>query len=754
MRTIAKQFLRFSGFFVIFLIFTIPVFSQNGGGPDAYGYGWRSSAATNGPTAEWHDLTDATKWKGVLDFSDKFDDDNFFGPLNFSFEFPYYWYTRNELYIGSNGYVSFNPQNISAGFPSIPQIGGKGDDYLAPFLADLTGGGDINASKFLFYTDFKDTVIISFEDIPWFNPGGGPTGANTFQVVLSRPDSSITFNYGGQSGGPSNSQTADFLSIGIENVSGRVGIQQSRDLQSIQMFPVGMSRANPFSIKFYKPATSDYSTKDLRVLWNSKKGTQGVFAAMGGEDRDAVTNIFNQGLEPGPKSILQGEVKIGNTVIGEVNTFTRPIEPGQNDLFKFNGVKIPLDETGVVTFKTTLNYPDDDVKNNNTITHMTTVVDTSLAELELRHDDKGRNGGLSFVGASNFSAGIGTYIEPPYYPVKITAVTVNLSSASASAPPGGPARLEVYDDDGLNLAGERDGSPGTLLFQGDIAAGVAGENRIEIPDGGVQLNSGGVFIGALQGATTVYIGTDNTAPHSFTSFEVINGEFVPFRNRNTEDAMIGIVISKGDVTLVEDLAVTKIISPDSATDYSEAVPMTVELSNLSGVDISGPFEISYSVNSRQEVFDTIPETFVISAGATAEYTFKNTTARPPAPKTKFDSVCVKSYLTNDFVPSNNQLCYKTKSKVGFDTEIPGFSLFPNPTSSIVNLELRVINENDVQFELFSNDGKLLLSKNFGKQTLGNTNLKLNLPNIPTGIYAYKVTNGEKSQRGLLAVTSR
>ena len=754
MRTIASGFLRFCGLLALPLLFSNSLFSQTAGGPDAYGYSWKTSANASGPTAKWYDLTNATRWPGVLDFSDKFDDDNFFGPLNFSFDFPYYWYTRNELYIGSNGYVSFNPENISAGFPSIPQIGGKGDDYLAPFLADLTGGGDINAAKFLFYTDFKDTVIISFEDVPWFNPGGGPTGANTFQVVLSRPDSSITFNYGGQSGGPSNSQTADFLSIGIENVSGRVGLQQSRDLPALQQFPIGMSKTSPFSIKFYKPETSEYTTKDLKVSWNTTKGTQGVFAAKGGPARDAVTNIFNQGLEPGPKSVLQALVKRGSDVIGEVSTYTRPIEPGKSDLFKFNGVKIPLDETGVVTFKTTLDYPDDQVKTNNIVTHMTTVVDTSLAEIELRHDDKLRNGGLSFVGASNFSAGIGTYIEPPYYPVKITAVTVNLSSASSSAPPGGPARLEVYDDDGLNLAGERDGSPGTLLFQGDITAGMAGENRIEIPNGGVQLNSGGVFVGALQGATTVYIGTDNTAPHSYTTFEVINGEFVPYRNRGSEDAMLGIVITKGDETLVEDLAVTKIISPDSATDYTEEVPVIVELSNLSGVDISGPYEISYKINGRAEVFDTIPETFIVAAGATAEYTFKTSTPRPPAPKTRFDSVCVKSYLTNDFVPANNQLCYKTESTVGYDVEIPGFALFPNPTSSIVNLELKVIDENEVKFELFSSDGKQLLTKNFGKQTLGNTNLKLNLPSIPTGIYAYKVTTGEKSQRGLLTVTSR
>ena len=81
--------------------------AQNSGGPDNFGYTWKSSAASGGPSFSWYDISIiGTQVNGLSD-------DNVVGPFPMS-GFQYYTSTPTNFFIGSNGYISFSSVNIAS----------------------------------------------------------------------------------------------------------------------------------------------------------------------------------------------------------------------------------------------------------------------------------------------------------------------------------------------------------------------------------------------------------------------------------------------------------------------------------------------------------------------------------------------------------------------------------------------------------------------------------------------------------------
>ncbi len=133
--------------------------------------------------------------------------------------------------LGPNGYLSFTPSNIAssgAQFPAIPSVGGT-HNFLAPFLTDLSFGGNATNPGVVFMYDQGDTLCVTFEKVPfWVNNANQYGGENTFQIILNRADSSITYNYKTQIGTPDPVYTTNYISIGIENPTGNDGLQYYR----------------------------------------------------------------------------------------------------------------------------------------------------------------------------------------------------------------------------------------------------------------------------------------------------------------------------------------------------------------------------------------------------------------------------------------------------------------------------------------------------------------------------------------------
>ncbi len=177
---------------------------------DEFGYYWRDSNMSDGPTFNWIDITSIGQ-----PISFPYDQDNGnSGTKYLGFSFNYYGRSVNRLRFCVNGWATFmnaifyNWENMPIPDQSYP------NDLMAPWWDDLTleYGGQI-----FYYTNNADTAIISWNGIS----DTRRAGTYTFQIILVAP-STIKFQYLNMGPGRLNEAT-----VGIENREGTTGLQMA-----------------------------------------------------------------------------------------------------------------------------------------------------------------------------------------------------------------------------------------------------------------------------------------------------------------------------------------------------------------------------------------------------------------------------------------------------------------------------------------------------------------------------------------------
>ena len=182
--------------------------TKSSGGPDSFGYSWKDSNEPDGPTYSWIDISTS----GTDSTIDQ--DDETVGPISMGMNFNYYGNVYDEIYICSNGWLSF-VSHLSNGYSN--QVIPTDDDYdtmIAPFWDDLSAA----ASGTVYY--YQDTTNERFI-VSYYNLGRySGDGDYTFQIIFNSDDS-IVYQYQAMSG------TLDSATIGIENQDGSDGLQVS-----------------------------------------------------------------------------------------------------------------------------------------------------------------------------------------------------------------------------------------------------------------------------------------------------------------------------------------------------------------------------------------------------------------------------------------------------------------------------------------------------------------------------------------------
>lgn len=228
--------------------------AQTSGGPDKFGYKWANDQDSIGsaPVYNWIDIKDTANLITGLG------DDNASQPQDLGFYFNYYGKWYNQLWIGSNGWISFqNAGNIAAPFPVIPS-GAAPHNYIAGMLADLTfvtpGSVKIPGAAAYFRTNHTDSVIVQYDSVPfWMATPTGYSGSCTFQIILSGADHSIKFQY----------KEIYNESPGYDMNSGlRIGIEDSTGLDGLMVLDTFPSDSSV--IKFFYPGY--FSTNDLESV--------------------------------------------------------------------------------------------------------------------------------------------------------------------------------------------------------------------------------------------------------------------------------------------------------------------------------------------------------------------------------------------------------------------------------------------------------------------------------------------------------
>ncbi|TES90103.1 MAG: T9SS type A sorting domain-containing protein [Candidatus Cloacimonadota bacterium] len=263
---------------------------DSSGGPDGYGYVWIDIYEPGGPVYNWIDITSiGTKVYGLSD-------DNNAGPFPIGFDFPYYGFYVNQFWVNSNGAISFTdadvymPHGYSGFF--IPSVN-LPNNLLVPLGADLIFEG-VDTAECYYYTNNVDTFIVSYINVAAWDTGG-LTGSHTFQLILTRQDSCIYFEYGKQEGQFYNNADC----VGIEN--GGTGLQ-------VLYYTMPDSG---YAVKFYPPDSiskiseekdekKSYDLVSLHAYPNPAEGNIKIFYTLPG-DTDVNLRVYN---------LLGQEVKI------------------------------------------------------------------------------------------------------------------------------------------------------------------------------------------------------------------------------------------------------------------------------------------------------------------------------------------------------------------------------------------------------------------------------------------------------------
>lgn len=551
-KKITKKF-KHVALFALGSLLTVNVQAQTSGGPDTYGYTWRDSNDPNGPAVNWTDITTAPGAVQVTGLAD----DNIRGPFPVGFSFHYYWYDVTTFRVGSNGYVGFSNTPVAHPFPLIPTPTGI-QNYLAIMASDLTftdpAGASIPSASCWYWTNAaNDTLIVSYIDVPFWDPATpGYVGANSFQVILSNVDSSITYQYLTQNGVYNN--PTNFCTIGIENNSGNIGLMHSHDILPPSIY----------AIKFYPPQSSTFQVNDAATNYNDNEETGGLFLSKNGASFTMNTQVRNTGNQPLASFGVFGRVLNFLNVVQVSSTVqTSALAPGATEDITFPSPFVPL-TAGPYRFVTDTQLPGDATPSNNQKTLELQVVDTTLTSIQLSFDS-GIDAGLGGLGWQGGGGGAGMHFIPPFYPCNVLQVSAFIA---ANANLAGFA-LMILDDDGPN------GTPLTVLDSIWVDAAsvlVGGWNTVPV-SGTLTINSGGFYVAWMMGADGISLGQNQVAPISNRTYEILGQASNPlswaaYRYREIEDVMINAFIAPINVGLNENADGATIINvfPNPAND--------------------------------------------------------------------------------------------------------------------------------------------------------------------------------------------
>lgn len=501
---------------------------------DPYGYDF--NVLSSPANCEWIDII--PKGKLVQGLAD----DNIVGPYNLNFDFQYYWTPFNKVYIGSNGYLAFDPAlNIASvpntGFPLVPNPADGTNNFIAPFLADLIHSEPNNPAKVYYWSNNIDSFVVSFINVPfWTNNTPAYTGSNTFQVILNAADSSITYRYKDMA-----TQFAPEYQFGYQNPC-VVGFENSTGDYGLEIY-----NAIPPSyscINFNPPNIPLIDVIDCYPQYNQNLANGGFFLFKG-EIASLSTNIKNGGSVDITSPIaVTGTVYDYNNAIfyPTVSTTINSMATGASQLVTFNEPFVGVD-AGSYTYITTANTLNDINPINNTNSVELVVADSLFSGqilLGYNYTESPINSVISWAGGADYKEGCGIYIEPPFYPIDVIGAEFYLLDNAGSTNISNGFRTQLIDDNGPG------NQPGTILQTKDAPLQdlIGGTWNTVFFDDTVQIDNGGVYLSWLMEGNGIGIRTDNSPPISRRTYEILAETWSPYRSKNTEDFYIRLVTRK------------------------------------------------------------------------------------------------------------------------------------------------------------------------------------------------------------------
>ena len=472
--------------------------------PDAWGYTWVRSTDPGGPTFQWVDIT--TRGTLVTGLGD----DNSVGPFPMQFNFPYYWYEVSNFRVGSNGYIVFGNQtaNFASPFAALPNTSAPND-----MLAICTGDLDFTVAaanpQCFYWTNGTDSLVASFINVTEWQVTPNPNLKHTFQVIIYKGDSSITYQYGPQQG-QYNAANNTTLCIGMENQTGQIGLNYTFSTAG----PHALMPTDGLAIKFKRTVNTGLQVTDAGIV--------------GGFNAENLAKVIRANQPDTIKALVKN---FGTTTLTNVRVryqITRALQPTERDTVTISSMA--LGEQVLVTFPriftplVTGGYsalfaildPDAGPGNNTKTAEIQSVNLSTTTNTRLTFDTGVSGGSINWSGGG----GMAVDFQVPAAQVRIESVYVQITSITAN-----PMTVEILEGTG--------GTPGEVLATRSVTA-VVGNNAVSFVSDSVRITSGRFFAGARGQMAFTY---EATPPIAFRTWEYTNG-YAPYRSRDVQDIMI------------------------------------------------------------------------------------------------------------------------------------------------------------------------------------------------------------------------
>jgi hypothetical protein len=545
---------------------------MGGGGPDAYGYRYLDSdtVCPGAPVYSWVSIRDiGTPITGLAD-------DNVVGPFPIGFEFPYYWYRVNSVLVGSNGYITFGDNYLAAHpFANVPAAA-RPNNTLAALMSDMDYSGVGNTGKAWYWTNAAaDTFIVECDSVKFWNVTGS---VNTFEIILSRPDSSITMQFQKQVGlPPPSGWVPGNNTTGIENVTGAVGLSYLYG-----NIPTRNMLHDTLAVRYFPPDSSTFQVHDLATWRVMNQNNGGIFVL---RDQPVtlwakVKNTGNQ-LETGAPVIFAVR-NVSQTVVF-AETLTAPaMNPSVIESLTCTRTWTPT-TNGLYTLRVVTNLTGDMFRGNDTVSVETRVV---TYPAELTYDNGTVSNSMYWNGNLG---GFGCRFVAPSYPIEVTAIKAMMNyQATATI-----CTLFLFSADGPG------GLPGTVLAAGQVNVSSSTPSWYQVNlSPAVQIDAGAFFVGVISHANQEpSYGMDTSKPMSYQSWEY-TGSWAPSRDAANQDVMMHALVR--GVTGVEELTPL----PLGATMTARPNPFGGSTRIAFGRDIATPAKLEI-YNATGEVVRTL-----------------------------------------------------------------------------------------------------------------------------------------------------
>lgn len=487
-----------------------PVVMHPDTGSDSWGYTWFRSDEPGGPTFNWVDITT----RGTL--VSGLGDDNYVGPFPMQFTFRYYWYPVSSFYIGSNGYINLtSPANFGTPFSRLPSTSAVvPKDLFAACVGDLDFNISASNPKCYYWTNGVDSLVVSFINVTEWQQVPNPNLKHTFQIILNKRDSSITYQYGMQQG-RYNSPNNNYLCIGWQNYTGQIGHSYT------------YSTTPPHALM----PDSGLAIKIRRVFPGFIVPDAGI---VGGFDTENLAKIMRVGVADtvkcvvknfGTSTITNAPVRYAITRTGQPSVFDTVIVPslasGQQTTVTFPRLFTPA-VAGTYSALFNVTIPNDWGPGNDNKTAEIFSASFGVGQSTLIWYENGLpHGSVWWPSGEGF--GVSIDLPPQVYPVRVETVYVQIGSIITQ-----PLTVEILDGSS--------GSPGAVLATRTVNATAMARNVIVFTADNIVINGGRFFVGALGNMEFQY---EVTAPISYRGWEYTNTYgWVPSNSRDIRDFII------------------------------------------------------------------------------------------------------------------------------------------------------------------------------------------------------------------------